>query len=161
MNSTLIREFLKSELGKAILGDMAIVGGLEAVKSALQLNKGKGAQNQQSVSAAPAPPKELHKALLKLNDANKIKEITKWMAGLQRAHRLEISKWDIEQIDALFSLPTDARTQLIIAVTGPTPTDELNKFKNWLSDQFMSMSDESKAILDEWEAWADNVLAED
>ena len=163
MKTSGIMRFLDSPLGKAIAGDFAIMGGIEAIRAVLQANKtplslppGQQGNAVPSTPPPPAPPKDLHKALLKLT-AQEIQEITDWMKSLHHAHKVELSKWELEDLEMLFKLPAEARTQLITTVTGPTPVDEFNKFKKWVKDKIPELNDESKAILKEWSDWAKNL----
>lgn len=163
MRTSTIREFLRSPLGEALMSDVAIMGGLEAMKSLLRANRSAAPLQAQLANTPPIPPppppKDLPKALLKLTAAE-IKDVTEWMSTLHRTHQVELSKWTLEDLDTLFKFPADTRTQLISAVTGPTPTDEFEKIKHWIKDNLPNLiNDESKAIIKEWEDWADQVLA--
>ena len=157
MAQSLIRELLGSELTKALAGDVAAISILEAARSALRGRRTTApSQGGQPVPAIPPPPKELHKALLALTK-DEIEEVTKWMAGLQHAHKVELSTWALEDLNKLFKLDHEARTQLLTAVTGPTVLDHVNQVKDWFEAQFTSLSPESQAILREWEQWAENL----
>ena len=157
MAQSLIRELLGSELAKALAGDVAAISILEAARSALRGRRTTAPlQGAQPVPAIPPPPKELHKALLALTK-DEIEEVTKWMAGLQHAHKVELSTWALEDLNKLFKLDHEARTQLLTAVTGPTVLDHVNQVKDWFEEQFTSLSPESQAILREWEQWAENL----
>lgn len=162
MNTSTIRQFLKSPLGEAILSDAAIMGSIEGLRAILRANRTAAPLQAQLANtppiAPPPPPKDLPKALLKLTAAE-IKDVTDWMNTLHLTHRVELSKWTLEDLDTLFKLPADTRTQLISAVTGPTPVDEVEKIKHWIKDNLPNLlNDESKAIIKEWEDWADQVL---
>ena len=156
MAQSLIRELLGSELAKALAGDVAAISILEAARSALRGRRTTAPSQGQQVSVIPPPPKELHKALLALTK-DEIEEVTKLMAGLQHAHKVELSKWALEDLNKLFKLDHEARTQLLTAVTGPTVLDHVNQVKDWFEAQFTSLSPESQAILREWEQWAENL----
>ena len=146
--------------------DFAIMGGLEALKAAFRANRRTASSPGQQTGttdplALPAPPKDLHKALLKLKageEEGHITEVTEWMKSLHHAHKLALSKWELDDLNTLFALPPKERTQLISAVTGPTPIDEWEKFKRWVGDHHLKLDDESKAIIKEWEDWADDIL---
>lgn len=162
MHVSTIRQFLESPLGKALVGDIAMMGGIEVVRSLLHANqraKPLQAQLDNAAQVAVPPPKDLPKALLKLT-ANEIKDVTEWMKTLHHAHRVELSKWVFEDLNTLFKLPADTRTQLISAVTGPTPADEVEKIKCLINDNLPNLlNDESKAIIKKWEDWANQVHA--
>lgn len=164
MKASTIKRFLESPLGEALASDFAIMGGLEAVKAALRANRRTALlpNQQQGTTAPPAPPKDLHKALLGLKEGEKIQEVTEWMKTLHHAHKVELSKWELDDLNTLFALPAEARTQLISAVTGPTPIDAYNTLKKWVQDRIPNLDDldeESKAIMKELGDWADSILA--
>lgn len=161
MNTSTIRQFLKSPLGEAILSDAAIMGSIEGLRVLLRANRTAAPLQAQLANtppvAPPPPPKDLPKALLKLT-ANEIKDVTEWMSTLHLTHKVELSKWALDDLETLFKLPADTRTQLISSVTGPTPADEVKKIKHWIKDNFPNLlNDESRAIIKEWEDWANQV----
>ena len=159
-----ILELLKNPLVQALLGDVVVFQGLDQVKRILTRQRTARSLNKHEDAASTATqsqiPKELHKELLKITDENKLKEVIEWLGELPRMYKAEISKWEAADLQTLFGLHPTIRTSLISAVTGPTPAEELAKIKQWFTDQLPALDDESKAIIKEWENWADDILAQ-
>ena len=169
-----LSDFLASPLGEALLSDVAIMGGMEVIKSLLRHNKAAMAIQQPPAQPAipqasqqPTPPAktetttlaDFHKTLLGMTE-DQIRDLTGWMENLDHAHRKEIATWSKTELADLIKLPTDLRTKLISTVTGPTPTEEIAKIKKWMQDHMPKViNDESRAILQGWEDWADKILS--
>ena len=121
-----------------------------------------GLQNQlATMESKPAPlPKDLPNALLTLR-TDQVMDVTKWMQGLQYEHKVEISKWSLEDLNKLFALEPEARTSIISTITGPTIVEQILGIEKWRQANEQEFDPETKAILQEWENWADDVLAKD
>ena len=169
MRASKLRDFLDSPLAEALASDVAIMGGLGVIRSVLRANRRAVSLRNQQGDTAPtgtatlppplAPPKNLPEALLAL-EADKIEEVTKWMKNLQYTHKALLSSWELEDLKKLFGFPAETRTQLLSAITGPTPTEQVEEITHWIRERLPHLlNDESKAIIKEWEDWADEVLA--
>ena len=153
-----IKRFLESPLADALASDVAIMGGLEILRSMMRAKRLSGTLPNQgaTVLTTPPPPKELHKALVELT-TEEIQEVTTWINTLQHTHKLELSKWGLDELKKLFKLPAETRTQLITTITGPTLVDEYKKLTQWMTNRYPHLNDRSKAIIQEWEEWARNL----
>ncbi len=161
MAESAISKLIGSELAKALAGDVGAIALLELVRVGLQKRAQQNIPVQQAgTPVAIPPPRHLPEALLAVAD-NKREGVVKWVAGLQPAHKAEIVRWGKEQLTDLFKIePPELRTAVIAAITGPTAGDHFHRVLKWFEDEFIKLSPESMAILDEWDSWAKDILNE-
>ncbi len=160
-----IKQFLESPLGEALLSDVAIMGGMEVLKSVLRANTRAKTLLEQSPqsngppSPPPPIPKDLSRLVLQLT-AEEIKKATAWIKSLNHPQRVELTKLTLDELKKLLSLDPDLRTEFMSVTVEPSVAEELAEITKFIKAHIPKLlNDESKKIIKGWETWADNVIA--
>ena len=170
-----IGQLLDGPLGKALASDIAVVGGVEALKLMLRAHSS-ATQQGESNKTVTEEPSRLPDALLSLivpppisgsttagTPSNTppvdIQEITSWVIGLAHTQRARLNKLKVDELKSLLRLPPDVRTQVMQAITEPTIGDGLERLKEWWEALSPQLNQESQDIIKEWKDWADDIIA--
>ncbi len=165
-----LSEIVNDPLFKALVGDVAIIGGVQLVEEVLRAGQRKRRQKiagDENGGGTTPQPVEVHKdlatTLLELKnkdgkvDPILIKKALEWIEKLQPAEKRKLNTLDGDQLKAVLSLPDKVRTKYIDIVTGSTVQDEWGKLKHWVADNAPKMTPSAKKIFDELTAWADEI----